>query len=116
MLSYLLKQLGKMSKYLKERQKRLIKKVPPLEKVIRGTLLKYYLPCGKANCKCKKGYLHGPYYYLEVRTKGKNKMYYLSSSSLREKAKEGVAQYNKLWNLLCKISEINIKLLREKKR
>lgn len=105
-----------MNKYLRERQKELIKEVPSLKRVIRGTLREVYAPCGKRNCRCKKGFLHGPYYYLAVRTKGKTKMYYLPRPSLGKKAKKAIAQYNKLWNLLCKISEINIKLLKEEKR
>ena len=105
-----------MSKYLRKRLKELIREVPSLRKVIRATLREIYAPCGKRNCRCKKGFLHGPYYYLAVRTKGKTKMYYLPNPVLGKKAREGIAQYNKLWSLLCKISEINIRLLREKRK
>jgi len=104
-----------MDKKLKTRRQKLINKAPSLKRVIRGTLRKAYSPCGKKNCKCKKGYLHGPYYYLAVRTEGKTKMYYLPNNLLKEKVKEGVTQYNKLWKFLCKISEMNIKLLRQGK-
>ena len=102
-----------MREYLKEKREKLIKEIPSLRRVIRGTLMEYYLPCGKKNCRCKKGFLHGPYYYLQVRTKGKNKMYYLPGSSLREKIKEAIEEYKNLRNLLYKVSEINIKLLKE---
>ncbi len=104
-----------MSKNLNLKRQKILREIlPSLKDVIRGSLMKYYLPCGKAYCRCKKGFLHGPYYYLQVKTKGKNKMYYLSGAAMGKKAKEGIAQYNKLWSLLCKISEINIRLLREK--
>jgi len=105
-----------MNKGLRERRKELIKKIPPLDGVIRATIRETYAPCGKANCKCKRGYLHGPYYYLAVTTKRKTMVYYLPSRELGKKAKRGIESYNKLWNLLCKISEINIKILKEEKK
>jgi hypothetical protein len=31
-----------------------------------GTLQQQWVRCGKANCKCSRGRLHGPYFYLFV--------------------------------------------------
>jgi len=92
--------------------------LPEWEKVVRGTLRKVYAPCGKKKCKCKQGALHGPYYYLAVTTKGKTKLYYLPKKQMAEKVGKAIEEYNKFWESLCKISEINIKLLieRNKKR
>lgn len=33
--------------------------------------------CGKANCRCARGELHGPYLYLQYREGGKVKRQYL---------------------------------------
>ena len=112
MLTEFLKELD-MSKYLKKKRESLMRKAPSLRNVIRGSLMKYYLSCGNPNCRCKKGQGHGPYYYLQVKTKGKNKMYYLPGSSSGKKAKKGIENYNNLWEILCKISDINIRLLIE---
>jgi hypothetical protein len=39
---------------------------PPLDEVLRGTLRRRYLRCGKAGCHCRKGRGHGPFLYLNV--------------------------------------------------
>jgi len=39
---------------------------PPLDEVLRGTLRRRYLRCGKPSCHCKKGRGHGPFLYLNV--------------------------------------------------
>jgi hypothetical protein len=31
-----------------------------------GSLQQQWVKCGKANCKCSRGQLHGPYFYLFV--------------------------------------------------
>lgn len=35
----------------------------PLPKILRGYVCKQWKKCGKPNCKCTRGELHGPYYY-----------------------------------------------------
>jgi hypothetical protein len=35
-----------------------------------GSLQQQWVRCGKANCKCTRGQLHGPYFYLFVSTSG----------------------------------------------
>ena len=105
-----------MNKRLKDRREKLVKETPRLKDVIRGSLMKYYLTCGNPKCRCKKEGGHGPYWYLQVKTKGRNKMYYLPDEEVKAKVESGIAQYNKLWNILCKTSDINIRLLVLKKR
>ena len=41
--------------------------------ICKGTLVKQWLPCGNPNCRCHKDKknLHGPYYYLSWKEKGK---------------------------------------------
>ena len=44
---------------------------------IRGDVNARFVRCGKANCKCAKGDLHGPYYVYRVRTYGKRHSKYI---------------------------------------
>jgi len=50
-------------------------KLPPWDTIIRGTLLRYRLTCGKPTCRChrSKQYRHGPYWYVWVALKGKKR-------------------------------------------
>jgi len=105
-----------MEQKLKKKREKLIKRLPGLDTIVRGTLRKVFAPCGKKKCKCKKGFLHGPYYYLAVTTKGKTNIYYLPTKQMAKKTEKAIEQYNKLWAGLCKISEINIKLIKKGKK
>lgn len=42
-----------------------------------GSVHVQYVSCGKTNCKCKTGKLHGPYYYYFTRIDGKLRKRYL---------------------------------------
>jgi hypothetical protein len=44
----------------------LLRKLPPLDAVLRGSLIERYKRCGKPGCKCADGPGHGPKYYLSV--------------------------------------------------
>lgn len=41
-----------------------------LPKTLPGTICSQMIRCGKPNCKCKQGQLHGPYFYHFQRING----------------------------------------------
>lgn len=92
-------------------------KAPPLAEVIRGTLLRYYLTCGNQGCRCRRSprHRHGPYWYVAASyAKGRQRRYLLPAGKVAQ-ARRGIAAYKKLWACLCRISELNIALLRNGK-
>jgi hypothetical protein len=78
--------------------------------MIRASLV--FLPnyCGKKDCRCKRGFPHGPYPYLSERRKeGKTRMTYVKKSDLLEiegKAKE----YSRFQHGLAHLTKINFKI------
>lgn len=48
-----------------------------LPKILRGTVHEQFVRCGKPNCKCVRGELHGAYFYHFIRVNGKLKKRYL---------------------------------------
>lgn len=91
-----------------------IERLPPWEKIIRGSLVRRYLTCGNKGCRChrSKKKRHGPYWYVGVSYKrGQQKMYLIPAEQAAQ-AKRGVAAYHRLWKGLCRISEINLALLK----
>ena len=89
-------------------------KLPPLSAIVRGTLIRYHLTCGNRKCRChrEKRYRHGPYWYVTVSYgKGKRKRYLLPAQQVA-KARQAIAAYDRLWRGLCRISEINLALLK----
>ena len=96
---------------LEEERQELIKGLPRWKDILRGSVLTYFLPCGKQGCKCKKDKdsLHGPYYYISVSEKGKTRMYLLGRK--RKEAVYAVARYNDMMKKIYRICEINLRLL-----
>lgn len=102
---------------LLEARRREAAKVPPLVEVIRGTLLRYLLRCGKARCRCRRSEIHrhGPYWYVAVSyARGRQRRYLIPAQRVAQ-AKRGIAAYKRLWAALCRVSELNLELLKLKK-
>lgn len=90
-----------------------IAKIPPWTRILRGTLQCHYAPCGKSACRCRKSerHHHGPYWYVAVSTTGKKKRVLIPAQQALG-AKQAIDAYVKLWKGLCRISEINLALLK----
>jgi len=91
------------------------RKAPPLGKVIRGSLIERYLPCGKPGCHChqkgEKG--HGPHYYLVFNEGKKMRHVYIPQES-REVVKRYVRNYLDLWEAILQVSALNLELLKRR--
>src|SRR6516164_10186560 len=55
---------------LRRRRRRIVRDLPPIEQVLRGTLVETYKRCGRQNCHCVDGPGHGPKRYLSVSQPG----------------------------------------------
>ena len=74
--------------------------------LVHGLPHKVFRKCGKNNCKCKRGELHGPYYALSVNKDGKKKIVMIKKADHRLILKEaGRYQYYK--KKLAHIRKIN---------
>lgn len=106
----------KSTKALRQRQKTLLKRLPSLQTILRGSLVERYKRCGKPGCKCASGPGHGPKYYLTVSyPKRRPEMDYVPAE-FQEKVKEYLENYRKTKEILEELSEINRELLRRRER
>ena len=55
-----------------------------LPKMIPGSVHQQFVKCGKSQCKCAKGELHGPYFYHFLRINGKRKKRYIPPTLVKE--------------------------------
>jgi len=86
-----------------------------LPKTLFGTVHTQFVRCGKANCKCARGELHGAYFYHFVRVGGKLRKRYLKavevekikeSCALRQQQEKGRRSNSRtVWNLIRQIRE-----------
>jgi hypothetical protein len=95
---------------LLDRRKRLLGKLPPLEDVLRGSIVERSICCGRASCHCAEGVGH-PVTYLSVTLGGGKTKQISLPPALREQARRGVSVYLECWAILEEISEINRELL-----
>jgi len=81
--------------------------------LVRASYVRQHLTCGKKNCRCRRGFKHGPFYYLvQCLGTGQVRKFLLKSPAQRKQARAGIAAHLKLQRQLAELSEINTELLR----
>ena len=109
--------LGRLSDLaLRKRKEGLVAQLPPVNEVLRGSLVERFVTCGNSGCKCAKGERHGPIWYLTVtlgpgRTTGG-----IVSDDQVGQVRIGIENYYKLKDHIEKVSEINRELLRRQRQ
>ena len=99
---------------LRKRRNVLVRQLPPLQAVLRGSLIERYKRCGKPGCKCADGPGHGPKYYLSISYPGlRPQMDYVPQEFYAQTA-EFLANYHQAREILEAICEINRELLRRR--
>ncbi len=100
---------------LHNRRNYLQRKLKGLYPFLRGSIVEYRSPCGKANCRCKRGYLHTST-YLSITIERKTQMLCLPKKEPRIK-KEAISwcsNYKRAKEIMEELTLINLKILEEK--
>jgi hypothetical protein len=101
-------------KRLIERRRRLLAKLPPLDEVLRGSLVERSVRCGKASCRCASGELHTAI-SLSVTHRGGRTEQISVPRDLVATVRNGIAVYQRWWELLEQVSAVNRDLLRARR-
>ena len=99
---------------LRKRRRRLIRDLPPIEYVLRGTLVETYKRCGRPNCHCVDGPGHGPKRYLCVSQRGKRPRRDYVPNDAHLQVTQLIDNFRKLRQVLDEICAINTELLRRR--
>jgi hypothetical protein len=106
----------KTAQSLRRRKKMLLKKLPPLEAILRGSLIERYKRCGKPGCKCAKSRGHGPKYYLSVsKPKQKPIMDYVPLD-YQAQVNQYLENFRQVKFILEELCEINRELLKRREK
>ena len=98
---------------LQERKARLLSGMQLSPDLMRASYVRQYLTCGKKNCRCRRGFKHGPFFYLvQCLGTGRVRKFLLKTPAQRKQARAGIAAHLKLQRRLAELSEINTELLR----
>lgn len=99
---------------LRRRRKQLLRKLPPLQAVLRGSLIERYKRCGNPRCRCANGPGHGPKFYLSVSRTGESPQMDYVPQAEHAVVSEYLANYARVREILEQISQINHELLRRR--
>ena len=83
-------------------------KIEPL----RGGILTQFKQCGRSNCKCSNGSLHGPYTYLIWMVNGKRFKKYVKNSE-KQAIIAAVSAYRQQRSAQRQVNERNAQLVRQ---
>lgn len=99
---------------LLERKSNILQSFPPMNHIIRGSLITRHIKCGKTNCHCVTGTGHKSL-YLSSFYHGRTQMDYVPAS-WEAWVREGLENYEGIQNLLSELTELNLELLRRRER
>jgi hypothetical protein len=97
-----------------ERRRRLLVQLPPLDEVLRGSLVERSVRCGKPSCRCASGELHAAV-YLSVTHRGGRTEQISVPRELVASVRHGIAVYQKWWEILEQVASVNRDLLRQRR-
>ena len=100
------------SDLLRARRQELTNSLPPLDQVIRGSLITRYIKCGKSNCRCASGQGH-PSLYLSSLNEGKTRLVYVPSS-WEPWVQQRLDNFHRTQDSLAELTEINLELLKRR--
>src|SRR5450631_1274761 len=99
---------------LRRRRQALLRQLPPLKAILRGSLIERYKPCGKPGCKCANGPGHGPKYYLSVSYPGFRPLMEYVPQEFYDQTTKFLGNYQRTREILEEICEINRQLLQRR--
>lgn len=98
---------------LRQRKAALLRQLAIPPDLLRASYVQRFTTCGKANCVCARGQKHGPFYYLASGlVPGRVLKFLLKTPAQQRGGQQGVAAYQRLWEGLEELSQVNAELLR----
>lgn len=97
-----------------QRRKRILAGLPDLTEILRGSVRKRFVRCGKAGCHCERGRGHGPVYYLSTsQADGQTRQITIAADAYAL-AKRYVENYERVRRVLDQVCSVNRELLRQR--
>ena len=98
---------------LRQRKAALLRQLAIPPDFLRASYVERFTTCGKTNCACARGQKHGPFYYLASGLlPGRVLKFLLKTPAQQHEGEHGVLAYQRLWEGLEELSQINLELLR----
>jgi hypothetical protein len=99
-------------KELQKERAGLLAELATLSRLLHGSWVERYSVCSRPDCKCRRGERHGPRHYLVVNEAGRQRQKYVANSHVKA-ALEGLAQHRRLRQIVDRITQLNLNLMKE---
>lgn len=99
---------------LRRRCRRLLRDMPPLDRILRGSLVERYKRCGNPGCHCADGRGHGPKIYLSVSVSGQRPQMDYVPNARSDQVRALIDNFNTARDILNELCAINTELLRRR--
>ena len=98
---------------LQKKKADLLRQLQTPPDLVRASLVRQFLTCGKTNCRCRRGFKHGPFFYLvQCLGTGRVRKFLLKTPRQRKQASDGIAANQEFQRRLAELSEINTEIMR----
>jgi hypothetical protein len=104
-----------MKSTLLTQRHRAAQQLPPIEEVLRGSILERAVRCGQPNCRCASGALHTATVFTVSFPGGRTEQISLPTAVVPT-VRGWVTNYQRWWAIIEKVSAINRDLLRAQRR
>lgn len=104
----------KTAKNFQDERASLLSELATLSQLLHGSWVERYSVCSRPDCECHSGKRHGPRHYLVVNEAGSQRQKYIANSQV-DVALEGLSQYRRLQEIVDRITQLNLALMKEKK-
>lgn len=91
-----------------QRQKTLTYLLNPKD-MVAGSIYMVYKKCGSQSCRCAKGNLHGPFYYLSKKEEGKTKLTFVRRAD-EDTVEDKANNYKKYTKAMADLGKVNAKI------
>ena len=99
-------------KELQKERAGLLAELATLSRLLHGSWVERYSVCSRPDCNCRRGERHGPRHYLVVNEAGRQRQKYVANSQVKA-ALEGLAQHRRLRQIVDRITQLNLNLMKE---
>ncbi|MHB1128416.1 MAG: DUF6788 family protein [Bacillota bacterium] len=97
------------------RREALLTSLPPLENVMRGSLIERKVRCGKKTCRCATGEGHLSFYLSSLDKRGRTRLDYVPFSWV-PLVRERLDKHRLTQEILAELTEINLELMRRREK
>ena len=91
-----------------QRQKSLTYLLHPKD-MVSGSIYSAYKKCGNKNCRCARGELHGPFYYLSRKEDGVTKLTFIRRAD-EDRITSQAENYRKYIKAMAKLNKLNSRI------